>query len=275
MPWRPLLRSPSPTFTTGGTLLDWRLILDADLPGHENMARDSSILKALEEGFCVPTVRIYGWDSPAISIGYLQNPAQFLGLGMPVVRRITGGRAVVHSSEVTYSVAGLVDDPLFCGGIMDAYSVISRCIIAALSDIGVEAAYSPGSIGRDRNEACFHSPSRYEVLTDGRKLVGSAQRRLKRAFLQHGSILMATNEELNERVFGKSLAKRMAGVSEFSPAPREELRGHLAKRFAEGFNARFSEGALTAREAALKEGLKARCLLSSCLETAAEGDGRD
>lgn len=243
--------------------MDWRLILDADLPGHENMARDSSILKALEEGFGVPTVRIYGWDDPTISIGYLQNPVPFLGFDMPVVRRITGGRAVVHSSEVTYSVAGLVEHPLFSGGIMGAYSAISRCIIAALKDAGVEAVWSPGSAGRERNEACFHSPSRYEVLIDGRKLVGSAQRRLKRAFLQHGSILMTTDEELNERVFGKSLAGKMAGVSEFSTATREELKGFLVKGFTEGLDARFSERPLTPREEAMKDSLASSCLLSS------------
>lgn len=243
--------------------MDWRLILDADLPGHENMARDSSILKALEDDNGVPTVRLYGWDSPTISIGYLQNPAPFLGFDMPVVRRITGGRAVVHSSEVTYSVTGHIDHPLFSGGIMIAYSVISRCIIAALEDAGVEAAWSPGTAGRERNEACFHSPSRYEVLIDGRKLVGSAQRRLKRAFLQHGSILMATDDELNERVFGKSLAGKMAGVSEFSPVSRGQLRDFLAKRFAEGLNARFSECPLTAKEEELKESLTSSCLVSS------------
>ena len=181
-------------------------MLDGDLPGHENMARDSSILRSLEEGVGEPTVRLYGWSSPAISIGYLQGADPFRGLGLPVVRRVTGGRAVVHSSEVTYSVTGLIDSPLFSGGIMSAYSAISACIIAALKDAGVEADYSRGALEGKRSEACFYSPSRYEVLVNGRKLVGSAQRRLKRAFLQHGSILMAIDEELNHRVFGESIS---------------------------------------------------------------------
>lgn len=252
--------------------MDWRLILDGDLPGHENMARDSSILKALEEGGGVPTVRLYGWDVPTISLGYLQKEAPFLGFNMPVVRRITGGRAVVHSSEVTYSVTGLVGHPLFAGGIMDAYSVISRCIIAALKDAGVDAAYSPGTIGRERNEACFHSPSRYEVLINGRKLVGSAQRRLKRAFLQHGSILMSTDEELNARVFGKSLSGKMAGISEFSAVSREQLRKYIAKRFAEGLGARFFESPLTAREEELKESVLSTGLLNGARTAAKDGE---
>lgn len=223
-------------------------MLDGALAGHENMARDSSILAALEEGSGTPTLRVYGWDAPTISIGYLQGPGPFMGLGLPVVRRITGGRAVVHSSELTYSVTGLINDPLFSGGIMAAYSVISRCIIAALKDAGLDASYSRGSAAGDRNEACFHSPSRYEVLIDGRKLVGSAQRRLKRAFIQHGSILMGTDAELNCRVFGKALSMKMAGVSEFSCITHERLSELLVEKFAQGLGATFKASGLTADE---------------------------
>jgi lipoate-protein ligase A len=228
--------------------LDWRLILDDDLPGHENMARDSSILRALEEGSGTPTLRVYGWAAPTISIGYLQDPAPFSGLALPVVRRITGGRAVVHSSEVTYSVTGLMDNPLFSGGIMAAYSVISACIIAALNDAGVDATYSRGSVSGIRNEACFHAATRYEVLVGGRKLVGSAQRRLKRAFIQHGSILMDTDDELNQRVFGRSLSGKMAGVSEFSGVVTAKLKELLVERFAQGFDASFKVTGLTVEE---------------------------
>lgn len=228
--------------------MDWRLILDGDLPGHENMARDSSILASLEAGRGVPTVRFYGWSSPTISIGYLQGAAPFTGLGLPVVRRVTGGRAVVHASEVTYSVAGLIDDPLFSGGVMAAYSVISACIISALRDCGVEADLSRGEHKDRRSEACFHSPSRYEVLIEGRKLVGSAQRRLRRAFIQHGSILMGVDEALNERVFGSALKARMASVAEFSAATRGELTDALTRRLAEGFGAEFTVSGLSCEE---------------------------
>lgn len=238
--------------------MDWRLILDGDLPGHENMARDSSILASLEAGRGVPTVRVYGWSSPAISIGYLQDAAPFIGHGLPVVRRVTGGRAVVHSSEVTYSVTGLIDDPLFSGGVMAAYSVISSCIIAALKDCGVEADYSRGSAKDRRSEACFHSPSRYEVLIEGRKLVGSAQRRLRRAFIQHGSILMGLDEQINERVFGCALKARMASVAEFSTITRGELTEALIRRFAEGLGAQFAVSGLSGEEA--RESMERACL---------------
>lgn len=243
--------------------MDWRLIVDDDLPGHENMARDSSILHALEEGSGVPTLRLYGWDTPTISIGYLQGPAPFQGLGLPVVRRITGGRAVVHSREITYSVTGLMDSPLFSGGIMAAYSVISACIISALNDAGVNATYSRGAASGDRSEACFHTPSRYEVLINGRKLVGSAQRRLKRAFIQHGSILMDTDDELNYRVFGAGISGRMAGVSEFSPVKPERLKELLVERFARGFGVSFKPSGLTGAEMKASEAFAGKCLVAS------------
>lgn len=243
-------------------------MLDGDLPGHVNMARDSSILRCLESGKGAPTVRVYGWDTPTISIGYLQGAAPFTGLNLPVVRRVTGGRAVVHSREVTYSVAGLNDDPLFSGGIMAAYSVISACIIAALRDCGVEADYSAGAPSDKRSEACFYSPSRFEVLMKGRKLVGSAQRRLKRAFLQHGSILMDIDEELNRGVFGNEVEGRMAGVSEFSAVTREFLTEALVNRFAEGFGASFALSGLTDEEME-----SCRALSASCLVAPATGSG--
>lgn len=249
-------------FITAGGPLDWRLILDDDLPGHENMARDSSILQALDGGSGVPTLRLYGWDVPAISIGYLQSPAPFPGFGVPVVRRITGGRAVVHSSEITYSVTGLMDSPLFSGGIMSAYSVISSCIIAALTDAGVEATYSRGSASGHRSEACFHTPSRYEVLINGRKLVGSAQRRLKRAFIQHGSILMDTDDELNHLVFGRTVSGKMAGVREFSPVSVERLKELLVERFARGFGVSFKVSGLNGEEVKASEAFAEKCLIA-------------
>lgn len=228
--------------------MEWRLILDGDLPGQANMARDTSILKSLESGQGRPTLRLYGWDRPTISLGYLQDPGPFMGLGLPVVRRVTGGRAVVHWHEVTYSVAGLSDDPLFSGGIPGAYSVISGCIAAALNDSGVEAALFKGKAGGGRSRACFRSPSRFEIMAGGRKLVGSAQRRFRRAFLQHGSILMSADQELNERVFGPGLQAAAASVDEWSGIGAGELKKLLIERFSEGFKASFEASGLSPEE---------------------------
>ena len=252
--------------------MDWRLILDEDLPGHLNMARDTAILRALEEGWGAPTLRLYGWERPTISIGHAQDAAPFLTSGLPVVRRTTGGRAVVHWREVTYSVAGLCEDPLFSGGILGTYSVISGCITAALRDAGVDAALFRGSAGAGKSAACFQTPSRFEILADGRKLVGSAQRRFRRAFLQHGSILMSPDTELNTAVFGRKLIGKMASVGEFSDVSRQKLREMLVKRFSEGLCAAFLLSGLTEQEKGLSERLAAGCLVQG---GAGDEDGHD
>jgi len=237
----------------------WRLIVDADLPGVENMARDEVLVMSAESGEAVlPVLRLYGWSEPTISIGYAQDAGLFGAVGLPVVRRITGGRAVLHGDEVTYSVAAPSSHPLFAGGITGTYSVISGCIVAALEDIGIAASLArPAGRGRGggRSEACFHAPSRSEVLVDGGKLVGSSQRRFKRAFLQHGSILHAIDGAAHEKVFGPGVVERMACVSSFSPVGREGLRAALVKSFSAVLGVYFVEAGFTADERAEAVGL--------------------
>lgn len=235
----------------------WRLIIDPDNRGDENMAVDESLLRAADLSPKAPTLRLYGWRYPTISVGYIQNPAKVLPFGLPVVRRITGGRAVLHDMELTYSITAPSDEPPFSEGINGAYAAISACIIKALKDIGIEATFSKGrrtARGAEK-DACFHSPSRYEVLVDGKKLVGSSQRRLKNAFLQHGSIIFGVNRELNERIFGAGIVERMCWIGAHSGVPRDAFRDILVKRFAEGFRAGFKEAAPDDEEINLKEAL--------------------
>lgn len=236
---------------------EFRLILDGPLPGAENMAVDEALLRAFEAGIsATPTLRLYGWSEPTISAGYLQNVAPFLGLGLPVVRRATGGRAVLHQFEATYSVVAPSGEPPFEGGILEAYSVISRCIVAALRHFGIEAEFSKGSGAAGRHaEACFFSPSRFEVLVGGRKLVGSSQRRYKKAFLQHGSIIFSLDTELNKKVFGEEVLSRMCSVGEFKDISPEEFRPALINGFEKGLGAALVPGALGQRENYLKASL--------------------
>lgn len=224
----------------------WRLIRDGRLSGVANMAIDEALVRALDDGDAsTPVVRLYGWAEPTISLGYLQDSAPFLSSGLPIVRRITGGRAVLHDAEVTYSVIAANDAPLFSGGILETYSVISRCIIAALKRAGVDADIYRGTHqSAHKNDACFLAPSRYEVLAGGRKLVGSSQRRFKNAFLQHGSILFKVDAQANARVFGPEAAGRMASVSSFSSVGESEFAGMLAGEFAAGLGVSFVESAL-------------------------------
>ncbi|MDO8427041.1 MAG: biotin/lipoate A/B protein ligase family protein [Deltaproteobacteria bacterium] len=235
----------------------WRLILDPDRQGPENMAKDEAILRAAESGSLIPTLRMYGWAGPAISIGYVQNPSHLLGFGLPVVRRITGGRAVLHDNELTYSIIVPSSNPLFSEGITGAYSAISGCIVKALKDIGIGASFSRGSKkGRtEQKDGCFFSASRYEILVEGKKLVGSSQRRFKQAFLQHGSILFGVNTGLNTRIFGKGAGQRMSWIGAYSDVSRDDFKNMLVKRISEGLGASFAQGALNESEQYLKDSL--------------------
>ncbi|MBI5827630.1 MAG: lipoate--protein ligase family protein [Deltaproteobacteria bacterium] len=240
---------------------EWRLIESPRLTGARNMAQDEAILRASESGSGMPALRLYGWSTPTVSIGCLQNAAPLACHGLPLVRRITGGRAVLHDREITYSVIAPNSLEVFSGGILDAYSAISRCIIEALRDIGVEATLEragprPGRRpGGGAKDACFHTPSRYEVMASGKKLVGSAQRRFKRTFLQHGSILFAMDEGLNARIFGGEVVKRMTTIGNLSGISEDDFRPILIKRLSEGLNASFVPSRLTEEEDSIERDL--------------------
>ena len=238
----------------------WRLILDPALSGAENMAVDEAILASARLGGAAePTLRFYGWAEPTISVGYLQDAAPFTRFGLPVVRRITGGRAVLHDMELTYSVAASSGSRVFSSGITPAYAMISRAIIAALADLGIEVSFTPAprAVKKYKSSACFHSPSRYEILAGGKKLVGSAQRRYKDAFLQHGSILYDLDAGLNARVFGGELADRITCVRALKEVALDALREALVRRMASSLGADFSLGGLSPSEHRLKNELVA------------------
>ena len=181
----------------------WRYLDTGPAPGAVNMAMDEKLLAEAVKGCAVPILRFYTWDPPAVSLGRFQEVARSVNLaacrkhGIDIVRRITGGRAVLHRHELTYSVIAPVDNHLFPNDVLGTYKVLASGLLAGFVRLGVPAEMvSPsgeraGMVNRDRSEpACFSSPSWYEILVHGRKIVGSAQRRLAGAFLQHGSILI-------------------------------------------------------------------------------------
>ena len=173
----------------------WRLLMHGEAPGAENMALDEAILIALLEGRVPPTLRFYGWAPPCLSLGRGQ-PATDANLpacraaGVDVVRRPTGGRAILHTDELTYSVVMLQSDPRAAGGVLESYRRLSEGLLAGLRVLGVEASQVAGQ-RRQPGEpvpVCFETPSAYEITHGGRKLVGSAQWRSRGGVLQHGSL---------------------------------------------------------------------------------------
>jgi lipoate-protein ligase A len=166
------------------------------------MALDEAIAVLLRRGKTQPTVRVYGWKPAAVSIGYFQNIRRTLDLtrcarlGIPVVRRLTGGRAVLHDQEVTYSVIAPRRQWGREASILDVHKHIGLALVAALEQLGIEArlerprARKATPSGSGDRSPCFSSAGRYEVMVAGRKLVGSAQRWLGDVVLQHGSLLV-------------------------------------------------------------------------------------
>ncbi len=178
------------------SLSPWRLLIeDSPRSGAANMAVDEAIAEAAATGAVPPTLRFYRWSSPTVSLGRHQKLAdvdetQTAARGYDLVRRATGGRAILHVDELTYSVSGPTEDPHMVGGVMDAYLRFSNALLSGLSTLGLRAEKASGRTraGRDLSAACFETPSAYEITAGGRKLMGSAQSRRKGYVLQHGSL---------------------------------------------------------------------------------------
>lgn len=173
----------------------WRLLRHGAATGAENMAVDEAISQGIAEGVSPPTLRFYAWNPPCVSLGRNQQAAGVdrdacAALGYDLVRRPTGGRAILHTDELTYSIVAAPDHPLMAGLVLDAYLRISHGLVAGLRRLGIVAEEAPGSnrAGPDVSAACFEVPSAYEITAGGRKILGSAQARRAKSVLQHGSL---------------------------------------------------------------------------------------
>ncbi len=174
----------------------WRLIIEeSPRSGAANMAVDEAIAEAAAAGTVPPTLRFYRWHLPTVSLGRHQKLAdvdevQIAARGYDLVRRTTGGRAILHSDELTYSVGGPIEEPHMAGGVMDAYLRFSNGLLSGLEALGLVAETASGRTraARDLSAACFEAPSAYEITAGGLKLMGSAQSRRKGYVLQHGSL---------------------------------------------------------------------------------------
>jgi lipoate-protein ligase A len=169
----------------------------------ENMRRDRALLETAAAG-AEPVLRLFTFVPPGITLGHSQDPARELDLdrcraaGLGWAMRPTGGRAIYHDEEWTYSLAAELADPSWGGGLEAAYGKVSGLLVASLTRLGVPAMLAPGATRGDlapravggAAAPCFASTARHEIVIDGRKLVGSAQRRTSRALLQQGSLLL-------------------------------------------------------------------------------------
>ncbi len=171
-----------------------RILIDGAADGATNMARDAALLDEHRPGD-PPVLRLYRWRPFAVSYGYHQSLEGFdadaiAAAGYGLVRRPTGGRAILHADELTYAVVGTSPSELFGTTLHQTYTRINEALVLFLRDLGLPADVSGGESRDDaRGMVCFKSAGRHEINVRGRKLVGSAQRRRGDVFLQHGSIL--------------------------------------------------------------------------------------
>lgn len=178
----------------------WRLVDDPAGAGAENMARDEAILEAVQQGAAAPTLRFFMWSPPCLSLGAFQRATEVVDqagcarLGVSLVRRPSGGRAILHDRELTYSVCAPAAALRAGDSVLAAYHRINQAVVVGLRSLGVEATQAPRRPGpvreAEHSAACFDLPADYEVLVRGRKLVGSAQVRRGPTVLQHGSLLL-------------------------------------------------------------------------------------
>jgi lipoate-protein ligase A len=174
----------------------WRLIMTPPAAGAWNMAVDEALLESVGLEMSAPILRLYAWRPACLSLGYSQSiqDIDHVALsrnGWDLVRRPTGGKAILHTDEITYSVIAPGDEPRLVGGVLESYQRLSQALLVALLDLHIPASSAPLKVTQKRTPegpVCFEVPSKYEITVNGRKLIGSAQARRKAGVLQHGSL---------------------------------------------------------------------------------------
>lgn len=248
-----------------------------------NMAIDEVLLRQMKTVDTRPILRFYTWSEPAISVGYFQDVMSDFDLslcerrGWQVVRRLTGGRAVFHDHELTYSVFLPLSMPGLAHDLLGSYRYISQGLLLGLQNLGVEAemvslhkrkAKRKSSMAQ-KSPDCFASPSWYEISAQGKKVVGSAQKRLPQGFLQQGSILVSDRyfsqfrqlfrQSSDKGVMEKS-ERRSEGMTTLTQVmgrepSLDELKEAILHGFERAHGIRFMETRLTPHEQELAQEL--------------------
>jgi lipoate-protein ligase A len=216
-----------------------RLIIQEGGSAPFNMALDEAISEAVRKGLSPPTLRLYQWESPSITIGYFQRASDIdmhycSERGYAIVRRLTGGRAILHDDEITYSISSRFDGNIFTGRLHSDYSVIGNAILCALSLCGIDAILNHSKRQRgQRSTACFKSVSYGEITVDGRKITGNAQKRFTDGLLQQGSIPLSIDRLELKRIFNEGFDD-VAGLRDIKPGITvREIRDALRRGFEE------------------------------------------
>lgn len=231
----------------------WRLIDDRAVGGAENMARDLALLKEAEKPGAVPVLRFYRWQPAAVSLGAAQKAGEEVdeafcrARGVDIVRRPSGGGAILHEDELTYALAAPVAAHPAFGDLLGSYYLVVEGLRKGLEKLGVQSEIrgGPGGGGPERYLPCFALAGRHDLTAGGRKIIGSAQRRRKNAFLQHGSLPFSYDRELVNGVFLRpenffrraTCLEELLGRRPGEAAVRNALRAGLEAVFGVSFRA--------------------------------------
>ncbi|HIE39534.1 MAG TPA: lipoate--protein ligase family protein [Anaerolineales bacterium] len=234
------------------------------------MAVDEAIWQAVAEGNGPPTLRLYAWAPPCLSLGRHQPVAEvdrkaLRRAGYDLVRRPTGGRAILHIDELTYSVAVPLTDPRVRGDVLASCRRISQGLLEALRRLGVReaAAHQSPQPPTPTGPVCFEAPAHFEVTVGGQKLIGSAQMRGRGALLQHGALPLRgdiarvcaflTTSADPDRVRARATTlETILG----RPVSRTEAAAAVARGFARALNLHLEPGELTAEEWEIAQALR-------------------
>ncbi|MBI4686146.1 MAG: lipoate--protein ligase family protein [Nitrospirae bacterium] len=242
----------------------WRLINTGECSAAYNMALDEAIAVSVRNGMAPPTLRLYAWDSPSVSLGHFQknrdvNIEYCLDSGIPIVRRPTGGRAILHDRELTYSFSVKTDNELFSKGIFDSYKKISSALQLALLKIGIspEVRTDKKTLNAARRTPlCFQATSYGEITVNNRKVIGSAQKHWADGLLQQGSIPYHIDKSEIQKVFvlqtDQDITEVMAGLNDMLPDLKDEdFRDIIKDSFEETFDISFTLAFPTPEEESL------------------------
>ena len=240
----------------------WRLLQTGYRTGFSNMAIDKAILVANSKSMVPPTVRFYGWSPPAISIGYFQSVTEELDidrceqLGVDYVRRITGGGAVFHEKEVTYSIVVPESHPEIPKNIIKSYGRICGAVMKGLLHLGITSDYAPIN----------------DIVTGGRKISGNAQTRKLQTVLQHGTVLMDVDVDKmfsllkvpDEKIKDKLISDVKQRITSIRHVTGKELDFEVVTKamrrgFEEEFHVGLLEGKLSREELTLAKQFEKEC----------------
>lgn len=243
-------------------------MIDPPLPGHMNMARDEALFSVYPSQK-IPTLRIYLWDSPCVSLGYFQRAEDVLylenmsSLGITFVRRMTGGAAILHNNEVTYSLSLSCDDLDLTESVKDSFKKLTSFLLVFYKKLGLSADYAldlPGHESGGYGTFCFSCNEDFDIIVEGKKLGGNAQKRKKKIIFQHGSIPLDIDFDLLKRVVREvpeDIADKTHGLSALvgHKFTVRDLTGFLVNSFIETFGVEHTQVPFSAEEGAWIEKL--------------------